>query len=67
LDAQFADTRGADDSGKDVSVMRARADKGRSMKDAAIVGVSALPNTRKLPRSPIAASILGTNQITSSF
>lgn len=31
------------------------------MEDAAILGVSALPN--KLPRSPIAASILGTNQI----
>jgi hypothetical protein len=34
-------------------------DESAELIDAAILGVSALPN--KLPRSPIAASILGTN------
>jgi hypothetical protein len=37
-------------------------DESAELIDAAILGVSALPN--KLPRSPIAASILVTNQIT---
>lgn len=71
MDAQFADTKGAAvdmmRNGSWIAVVEIRwwkiciNDESAELIDAAILGVSALPN--KLPRSPIAASILGTNQI----